>query len=380
MTEGLESAPGWTDLPADGDPLLTDVVSGALAALDDAPYGDAGARERLGLDEGASQLLLVLVDGLGYSLLVDHLAHAPTLRAFRSGIARIRTIAPSTTAAAITAFGTGRRPGATRMVGYSVAHEGRAMNLLAFEGGPAPEAWQECPTHFERLAAAGLESVVISPHSFAGSGLTRAALRGARHVGAMSWEDRCAAALRELRRGTRLVYLYWSDIDHAGHAHGIDSAEWSDALELFDEGLGRLLRRLPSGVMTLLTADHGMVAIDPAQLRDLASSPALAREVRLIAGETRALHVHAEAGCSERVRERWTAELGEEAWVLSPEQAAPLLGEGPGLAQIGDAIVFMRGRGGVVDSRVQPAAMIAMPGVHGSLTPEEMGIPLLRLS
>lgn len=372
--------PDWADLPGEGDPRLTDVLSGALATLEGMPCADPAARDALGLEAGADALLVVLVDGLGYAPLMANLGYAPTLRSFRSEIRSIHTIAPSTTAAAITAFGTGALPGATRMVGYSVAHAGRAMNLLAFEGGPAPEAWQERPTLFEELAASGVKSVVISPHSFARSGLTRAALRGARHVGALGWDDRCEAALRELRAGTRIVYLYWSDVDHAGHGHGVDSMAWTSALEFFDEGLGRLLRRLPTGVRTVLTADHGMVDVDRSALRDLASDPVLAEGVALLAGETRALHVHAEPGRGDEVRVRWREALGDGAWVLSPAEAAPILGDGPGLDEIGEALVFMSGRGGVVDSRVQSDQMISMPGVHGSLTPEEMRIPVIQLS
>lgn len=374
------SAPSWADLPASSDPRITDVFAGALACVEGMPCADPAAREVLGLETGVEQVLLVLVDGLGHEPLMANLGHAPTLRSLRSEIRSIHTIAPSTTAAAITAFGTGRPPGATRMVGYSVARGDRAMNLLAFEGGPAPEAWQEIPTFFERLAAEGVESAVISPPTFAGSGLTRAALRGARHVGAVKWEDRCDAALRELRRGTPVVYLYWSDVDHAGHGHGVDSWEWTEALEHFDEGLRPLLRRLPGSVRAVLTADHGMIDIDHSAIRDLASDPVLARGVRILAGETRALHVHAEAGEGEAVRNRWAGALGDDAWVLSPEEAGAVIGEGPGLAEIGDAFVFMNGRGGIVDSRVQSAAMIAMPGVHGSLTSAEMRIPLLRLA
>ena len=130
----------------------------------------------------------------------------------------------------------------------------------------------------------------------------------------------------------------------------------------------------------LLTADHGMVNIDPPLLRDLADSPALAQDVRLIAGETRAVHVHAEPGRARGVEERWRAELGEGAWILNRAQMGALIGQGPGADAVGDLLVLARGRGGVVDSRVQSAAMIAMPGVHGSLSSEEMRIPLVRLA
>ena len=52
----------------------------------------------------------------------------------RADIRSIHTIVPSTTSAAITAFGTGARPGATNMVGFSVAYGDGVMNLLAMEG------------------------------------------------------------------------------------------------------------------------------------------------------------------------------------------------------------------------------------------------------
>ncbi len=373
-------APEWADLPGPQDLCLTDVLSAGLAAVDGMSLSDERARSALGIEGGAQQLLFILVDGLGYHLLVNSFAYAATLRSFRDEIRAIHTVAPSTTAAAITAFGTGAYPGATRMVGYSVAYEGRAMNLLAFEDGPCPQQWQEVATRFELLAAQGIDSVVISPASFSRSGLTRAALRGARHRGAFSWDERCEAALQELRSGTPLVYLYWSEIDHAGHAHGVASDAWNTALEHFDAGLGRLLTRLPSGVRTVFTADHGMVDVRSSRLHDLAQERVLAEDVELLAGETRALHVHARPGRAEAVRARWQDALGDAAWVLSPDEAGALLGEGPGLSKIGDAIVFMAGREGVVDSRVQSLAMISMPGVHGSLTAEEMRIPVIQLS
>lgn len=369
----------WMDLPRPGDPRITDIIGAGLAAVG-LPGGDTAAKDLLGIASTGSQLLIILVDGLGYHPLVDHFGHAPTLRAMRDSIASIHTIAPSTTAAAITSLGTGCEPGLTRMVGYSVAHGDSVMNLLAFEDGPAPESWQECPTHFERLSAAGVESAVVSPPTFAGSGLTRAALRGARHVGAYSWDQRCSAALAELRAGTRVVYLYWSDIDHEGHGHGVQSPQWADALEEFDRGLGQLLRRLPTDVTTLLTADHGMVDVVGSDLVDVASTPALREGVRIVAGETRAVHVHALPGCADGVIDRWTEFLEDRGAVIPRGELAPFLAKGPGLDAVGDALVFMSGRYGVVDSRTQSDKAIAMPGVHGSLTPEEMRIPLVQLS
>ena len=369
------------DLPRVGDPLITDVVAGGLATIDPAlPGASAQAAASLGMETGAHQLLLILVDGLGYELIEEYVGHTPTLRRVRGDVRSIHTVVPSTTAAAITAFGTGERPGATNMVGFSVAYRGTVMNLLAMEGGPAPSEWQPVPTYFERLAAADVASAVVSPARFAGSGLTGAALRGARHVPAETLDERVSAALRELRAGTPVVYLYWSEIDHAGHGSGVGSDSWIANLEEFDAGLARLLRSLPAGVRTVMTADHGMINVDASQIVDVASTPALREGVRIVAGETRAVHVHADAGRADEVEARWRDVLGESAWIVSGEAISALIGAGDGAAVIGDFLVLARGRGGVVDSRTQSASAIAMPGVHGSLTSTEMRIPVMVLS
>ena len=382
MSEALGTLhlPG-ADLPGVGDPLIADVVAGGLASIDPAlPGASAQAAASLGMEVGAHQLLLILVDGLGYELIQEYAGHTPTLRRMRDDIRSIHTVVPSTTAAAITAFGTGERPGTTNMVGFSVAYGGGVMNLLAMEGGPAPTEWQPVPTYFERLAAAGVASAVISPARFAGSGLTGAALRGARHVPAETLDDRVSAALRELRAGTPVVYLYWSEIDHAGHGSGVGSDSWIRALEEFDAGLARLLRSLPVGVRTVMTADHGMINVDASQIVDVASTPALRDGVRVVAGETRAVHVHTDEGRTDEVEARWRGVLGESAWIVSGEAISALIGAGDGAAVIGDFLVLARGRGGVVDSRTQSASAIAMPGVHGSLTSTEMRIPVAVLS
>ena len=382
MSEGAVTLhlPG-ADLPRVGDPLITDVVAGGLASIDPAlPGASAQAAASLGMETGAHQLLLILVDGLGYELIEEYVGHTPTLRRVRGDVRSIHTVVPSTTAAAITAFGTGERPGATNMVGFSVAYRGTVMNLLAMEGGPAPSEWQPVPTYFERLAAADVASAVVSPARFAGSGLTGAALRGARHVPAETLDERVSAALRELRAGTPVVYLYWSEIDHAGHGSGVGSDSWIAHLEEFDAGLARLLRSLPAGVRTVMTADHGMINVDASQIVDVASTPALREGVRVVAGETRAVHVHADAGRADEVEARWRDVLGESAWIVSGEAISALIGAGDGAAVIGDFLVLARGRGGVVDSRTQSASAIAMPGVHGSLTSTEMRIPVVVLS
>jgi hypothetical protein len=45
--------------------------------------------------------------------------------------------------------------------------------------------------------------------------------------------------------------------------------------------------------------------------------------------------------------------------------------------RIGDVVVAMAGRATVVDSRTQSDQALALIGVHGSLTRDELDVPLL---
>ena len=63
----------------------------------------------------------------------------------------------------------------------------------------------------------------------------------------------------------RMITLYFSDVDSAGHLHGPDSPELERAVRQVDNYLGRLLRGMDAlphanSVNILLTSDHGMAA------------------------------------------------------------------------------------------------------------------------
>lgn len=330
-----------------------------------------------GLEKG-SPTVIILVDGLGLNQLLEKTGYVRTLRSLGSDPVVAQTCAPSTTSSALTAFATGALPAQTNMVGYSVAQGSSTMNLIQFRSGVDARAWQPVPTYFERFAAAGISSAVITDPKFAGSGLTNAAMRGPKFVPAVALPERFEGALRALRSGTQICYVYWAAIDKAGHTYGPQSQQWSEALEDFDSALGQFLLRLPPGVQVVLSADHGMVQVE--QRVDVAESSMLREGVRLLAGEGRAAHVHAEPGQEEAVLARWRNYWGDRAWVFGPEDFSQVLGQGPGLELVGAALVMPKGQTVVVDSRTQSQAAIAMKGVHGSLTAAEMQIPVWRLA
>ncbi|MGO3814343.1 MAG: alkaline phosphatase family protein, partial [Cellulosimicrobium funkei] len=331
----------------------------------------------------AERVCVVLVDGLGHLNLAERAGHAPFLRSLLPDARPLTSTFPSTTAAAIGAFGTGTAPGRTGMLGYTQRNpvtRGLA-NMVSWEGAPAPAELQREEPVLARLAGAGVAVTSTGPARFAGSGMTVAALRGGTYASAEPLAGRVDAAVRALSR-PGLVYLYWGEVDKAGHHHGSASWQWGDELEALDRELARLVRSVPRGTLVLVTADHGMVDVDPALRRDVATDPALARGVELVGGEPRAVHVYTEPGQTAAVAARWRDVLGDDALVLERDEvlARGFLGPDPrpeAVASAGDVMVALRGRATVVDSRTQTPASLTLVGVHGSLTEREMRVPLL---
>jgi hypothetical protein len=360
-------------LPACADSLG---VRMSVAGID-----GATRRAQLGLPR-AERVCVVLVDGLGHQLLEERAGHAPFMRGLLPSARALVAGFPSTTAASIGLFGTGCGAGQTALVGYTARNPatGALVNLVSWEGLTPTDRWQREPRLLHELVDEGVTVTATGPSRFAHSGLTEATLRGGTYVGAETLGQRVDTAVRALR-SPGFVYLYWGESDKIGHHHGWGSPQWAEALVGLDAELARLRRELPAGTLLLVTADHGMVDVDPAAHRDVATSRALRPGVELVAGEPRAMHLHCVPGETEAVARRWTDELAGDAIVLLREEAIGLGLFGPVAEHvrpiIGDVVVAMTGAAAVVDSRTQSAASRALIGLHGSLTPGEMRVPLL---
>lgn len=332
--------------------------------------------------------LVVLLDGVGADLLAEHRALTPTLRRLEGSVERIRTVTPSTTASAMVSLHTGLAPlehGVLGYLGFDPVGR-RAVNQLTGAPGLDPHAWMPLTTPVE---AGTRRAVQVAPAKHARSHLSGVAYRGWEFL-AQGRGGRVEAVRTALHRGgpDALVHLHVDDVDHAGHAHGIDSEPWRTALAEVDALIGTLLRRVPRGTRVHLTADHGMVDTSAAHTVDLAEEPAILSLVEEVTGEARALALHAVPGdgAAEELAERMRVLMGERALVLAREQvlASGLLGPAATAipehvrGRIADVLVLARGRWGVDDFSRRPETARSMIGVHGSLTSAEAVVPLLR--
>ena len=358
------------------------LIPAALDALGVDVPGARGAEARsIVAVPDSRHVVVVLLDGLGHFQLDVRKGHAPFLRGAESAI--LSAAFPTTTATSLALLGTGEAAGRTGMTGYTVRNPetGALANLVSWEGAPDPHEWQREPRLMDTANAAGVEVTTIGKPRFDGSGLTRAVLEGGTFVGVPTLQAGVDVAIAASAR-PGMTYLYWSEIDASGHAKGWQSDAWVAALEEADGQLARLARGIAPGATMLVTADHGMVDVAGQPRWDVATSTRLAEGVEVIAGEPRALHVHAVPGSDgDALAERWETELGDHAVVGTRDEwmAAGVFGDvAPHvLDRIGDVVVAMTGVSTVVDSRTQTPAAMALVGMHGSLTPEELYVPLL---
>ena len=333
------------------------------------------------------RVAVVLVDGMGWHLLPALADDAPLLASVLAGDAgRLDELActfPSTTPTSLVSLSTGAAPGQHGVLGFTVKLPGsdRVLNHISWRDQPPPTQWQPVPTWFERLTRAEISARAVLPAAFIGSGLTKAAYRGAEFHPTLTEEDYAGRVSEELRSTPGVVYGYTGEIDTAAHLFGIGSPEWHAAAAHVDALLTRCLEALPPDAALLVTADHGGVNIPPKSRVDLDADPRLVAGVRAVAGDPRVRYLHTEPGAAPDVLAAWRAVLDGQAEVCSREEAVAtgLFGQvHPNhLSRIGDVVVICTGDTAVLASGHEPPEVGRFVGFHGATSPAEMAIPLI---
>jgi hypothetical protein len=363
--------------PAYSRRSLADVVPSVAAALGH-PLEGGGP---IALPE-APAYVVFLVDGLGANLIQRYRHAAPFLAALLDGSETGTAGVPSTTATSLTSLGTGLTPGGHGLVGFTSRIPGteRLLNALFWDKLVDPLEWQPHPTVFTRLQQDGVAVTVVNKRDFRGSGLTLASSRGGEYVGADRVGERIAAAVAAAAQRPSLTYLYDSDLDWTGHKYGVASEQWLQQLTFVDAEVEQLHESLPSGTRLVVVADHGMVDSPPEHRTDVDEHLELRDGLLIFGGEARFRHLYCRNGSVDDVHATWTEFLGERADVMTRDAAIARGWFGEVIPTIyprlGDVVVAMRDDHSVFSS-ADFAYEMTLVGLHGSLTADEMVIPVI---
>ena len=380
--------PSTTEDTSTALPVLPDYTGGCITNLvprlvTGTATADDGAHWMPEVAEHARQIVLLVVDGLGWEQLRARAALAPTLSA-GAGIDRaITSIAPTTTAAALTSITTGRPPAEHGILGYRLAQGDRILNMLRWTlGNEDADARRSVPVHsYQPLApfpGSGRAVPVVSKVDFGGTGFTAA------HLGDSPLHDyrvpsSLAVEVRSLLAGgAPFVYAYYDGIDKVAHAYGFGD-HYDAELVAVDRIVADVVSALPPDAVLLVTADHGQIEVG-------SRVEMLGREamgmVTFFSGEGRFRWLHARAGAEEDLAALCEERYGASTWVRRRDQ---LVDDGWFGGPLADG--FTDRLGDIALIPYEPIAFVDPADTgenrlacrHGSLTPDEMLVPLVAL-
>ena len=366
-----------------GGPIIPDYAGANVRGIVPALLGPASWRS--GLPDWmpepvarADSVVLLVLDGLGWDQLQDHPEELPTVSSMVGG--PIHTVAPTTTATALTSIATGLTPAEHGLIGYRIVLGGEIVNVLRWSVGDQPVRRSHPPRDVQPYDPfIGRTVPVISPAELQNSAFSEAHLRGSRPEGWRAASSIAVEARRQVEAGERFVYCYYGGIDKIAHERGF--GPYYDAeLRAADALVADVLTTLPTGTTLLVTADHGQVHVGE---RIVTPSAALLAGVTMQSGEGRFRWLHVAKGATADVAAAAESEVGGVAWVATRERMIDEEWFGPSMApavrsRLGDLALVASERVSFYDPADSgPFELVCR---HGSLTSAEVNVPLLAAS
>ncbi len=229
-------------------------------------------------------VILFLVDGFGWEFFEQFSEKYPFLKRFiqEGVVSKITSQFPSTTAAHITTLCTGLEVGQTgvyewfyyeplvdRMItplcfSFAGDHE---MGTLS-KTNISPNKFFPNATIYQALKKEGVQSFVFQNASIAHTPYSDVLFSGAEIMPYETFQEGLKSLVDKLKvPGPKYLYFYFGEIDAKGHRQGIHSPQFLDTVDRFwkemEESLWKSLKNSSQKVACLVTADHGMVPVDP---------------------------------------------------------------------------------------------------------------------
>ena len=368
-----------------------------MASLVSARGGDASHYPPLSILDNWSlhkfrNLVLIVIDGLGYDYLMDRLGHT-TLKSHVKG--KITSVFPSTTASAITTFLTGTAPQQHGITGWFTyfGELNRVISVLPFRnrandtplsamGIQATELFNHVSV-FDRIDT---KSWVVVPDHVAYSDFNVS------HCGAATIKSyrsltqffQTITTIVHQHNQPKYVYAYWPKLDRIAHEHGIGSRAANAHYAQLDAAFDRFLPQVAgSESLIIVTADHGMIDSGPKRQIECADHPELTDALRRpLCGERRAAYCYVQPSKRSQFESYIQTKLKDS---VSLHKSEDLLQQGifglglphPALRErIGDYTLITRDNYTIKDWLPGEHRYVHI-GTHGGVSRQEMYVPLV---
>jgi len=366
-----------------------------------------------GLVEGRySKVVLFFVDAFGWRFFAPRRQRYSFLRHFDECGSALKITAqfPSTTSAHVTCIQTGLPPVQSGVFEwqYYEPEADQIIKPLLFapldshdRGSLEIEPAKILPHEnlYRDLAAAGVRSYVFQPAEHFNSPYNQWTFRGAntRPYRTLPSALKSLQLLLDEVEGPAYFFLYFDGIDKVGHSYGPDSPQVDAELDAFLTIADRLFLESAAGrhedTLLLVSADHGMTAVDPQttiyldRAAEFTGCERFLRrnkkgELLVPAGSARDMFLYIEEGLLDEAQTFFAQRLAGRAAVRRVAEMVEegYFGPGPAsaafLARVGDLVILPYAHetlwwwsGGDGEQHFY--------GNHGGLTRDEMETPLL---
>jgi hypothetical protein len=390
-------------------------VPHSVAALLGAPLADSTPLdERVwGDDLPASQfdrVVVFLMDGMGYLHLQKLINEDETIHQSVTDLTNGRgpipltSVAPSSTAIALTSLWTGGTPAQTGLLGTTMHLREYSMigSMLAFSPlpgrhgrdalvnmGMTPETFVPQAGVAVHLAKQGIPTYQVQDKMLMGSGLSRILHRGVErpyvHTSYSDMPLRLHDALAETRGQRAYIGVYWPGVDSIAHLYGAHTRYTHQEIKTKLAMLRDLLNdpAVQDGrTLVMIVADHG--EYDAPNTIDIATEP-LARPIyeasaHGLSGDHRLGLLHLREGQAARVKATIDEHFSHALTYFDSADAiaAGFYGPGPHAPgtqhRAGDLIIVPRQGWLIADTSVGELKLVSW---HGGLSEWEMIVPLL---
>lgn len=384
---------------------LPATVSSAL----DVPFAGLppiGEQRVTAVTPNTARVILLIIDGFGYNLYNRANPALFDLASETAVASTLTSIFPSTTVTALSSIWTGVAPAQHGMLGLKMffpefATAGQMIRLTPMfrnvpdalvDAGLEPASFLQYRGFGEQLAESGIETHVFKGKGIVDSALSKMHGRGVtEQYGVTTFAEMLmrVRTLVESRLENKLfISAYWPSIDTLSHTfgwqHGAVMAELEALFEQIQrELIGKLSREARRNTLLLIVADHGQTVCPPEQHIFVSDHAELARMLFMRpTGEPRVPFLHTRHGAESDALDYISQHLDHAFLPVSGRAALDmgLFGPPPFIEEaaqrVGDVVAIAK-EGYVLFAEQERDSANKLYGRHGSLTIDEMRVPLL---
>ena len=333
------------------------------------------------LGKNFKNVVMMIFDGMGSSILKNHLDDHAFLRAHK--LADISSVFPPTTTASTVSMYTGLSPVEHGWLGWSLYFKEIDKNVNVFpntlagtEKTPATDfdvglRYIPFGNIFDRISArnADVQAELIAP--FVDGRINSTQVSSMPEIfGAV--QQKCNEA------GRHFLMTYWHNPDTEMHVHGTQSETAQAIICDIDRQLAEMSERL-ADTLVIITADHGQIDTEYRYITDFpASSECLARPRSI---EARAANFFVKPDKKDQFEMEFNRHFGENFILLTKSKVIErkLFGEGVPHKKVdnflGDYLAVATGKVSLDNAR--PTWRDVYKGQHAELTEDEMTVPLI---